>query len=117
MNIEAFHTFAIEQKLVTEDQPFEETGIALRVYGKIFAYIDLQRPHLVVMKCDEERAAFLRAHYRGVAPAWHWNKRYWNEVSLSADVPDDLIRDLALHAISEVLRKLPKKLQRAYADA
>ena len=57
----------------------------------------------------------LRDQYRGIQGAFHWNKKYWNEVHFDTDVPDDLILQLIDHSLSEVLRKLPKKTQAEYA--
>ena len=52
---------------------------------------------------------------RAVVGAWHWNKKYWNEVHFDADVPDDLVFQLIDHSLAEVLKKMPKKLQVEYA--
>ena len=49
---------------------------------------------------DEELAHFL---------AWHWNKKYWNQIWLNSDVSDSLLRQLIDHAWDEVNRKLPLK--------
>ncbi len=115
MNVETIREYCLAKPLVTEDMAFGPGGVLFRVYGKIFAYIDLERPYLVVTKCNPDRAISLRDRYAGITGAWHWNKRYWNDVRFDADVPDELILELVDHSLDEVLKKLPKKLQVEYA--
>lgn len=115
MNIEIIREYCLSKPLATEDTAFGPDTILFRVYDKIFACIDLERPDLVVVKCDAEYALSLREQYSGIRPAWHWNKRYWNELCFDCDVDDALIFRLIDHSLEEVLKKLPKKAQQAYA--
>lgn len=115
MNIEIIREYCLSKPLATEDTAFGPDYILFRVYDKIFACIDLERPDLVVVKCDAEYALLLREQYSGIRPAWHWNKRYWNELCFDCDVDDALIFRLIDHSLEEVLKKLPKKTQQAYA--
>ena len=109
MNIQTVRQYCLAKPLATEDSAFGPEGVLFRVYNKIFAYIDLEKPYLVVLKADPDYAIELRDQYRGIQGAFHWNKKYWNEVHFDTDVPDDLILQLIDHSLSEVLRKLPKK--------
>ncbi len=115
MNIEAIRNYCLSKPLATEDSAFGPEGILFRVYNKIFAYLDLERPDLVVLKCAPDYALDLRDKYNGIQGAWHWNKKYWNEVHFDTDVPNQLILELIDHSLSEVLKKLPKRLQHEYA--
>ncbi len=115
MNIEIVRNYCLSKPLATEDSAFGPDGILFRVYNKIFAYLDLQRPYLVVLKCAPDYAIELRDKYNGIRGAWHWNKKYWNEVYFETDVPDQLIFELIDHSLNEVLKKLPKRLQNEYA--
>ena len=115
MNIETIRDYCLAKPLTTEDTAFGPDTVLFRIYDKIFACIDLERPDLVVVKCDAEYALQLREQYSGIRPAWHWNKRYWNEVCFDCDVDDALIFRLIDHSLAEVLKKLPKKTQQAYA--
>lgn len=115
MDIETIRTYCLSKPLATEDTAFGPEGILFRVYNKIFAYLDLERPDLVVLKCDPDYAIELRDAYSGIQGAWHWNKKYWNEVRFETDVPDQLILSLIDHSLSEVLKKLSKRLQNEYA--
>lgn len=115
MTIEDIRAYCLAKPLATEDSAFGPEGILFRVYRKIFAYLDLERPDLVVLKCGPDYAIELRDRYAGITGAWHWNKRYWNDVRLDADVPETLIYQLIDHSLAEVLHKLPRKTQAAYA--
>ena len=56
MNIEIIREYCLSKPLATEDTAFGPDYILFRVYDKIFACIDLERPDLVVVKCDAEYA-------------------------------------------------------------
>lgn len=111
MNTEEFRTYCLSLPQVTEDMPFDDTVLTFRIKGKIFAAIILDKPELVVMKCDPERAQRLRERYPSIEGAWHWNRKYWNQIRCDREVGDDLLRELADHAYEEVWKKLPKKLR------
>ncbi len=111
MDIEKFREYCLSLPCVTEDFPFDETVLVFRVKNKIFACVCLDKPELGVLKCDPEYAIELRDHYMAIEPAWHWNKKYWNQIWFNRDVDDKLIYDLAAHSYSEVVKKLPKKDQ------
>lgn len=115
MDIEAIRTYCLSKPLATEDAAFGEDIILFRIYHKIFACLDLTRSDRVVVKCDADYAVDLRDRYHGICGAWHWNKKYWNEVLFDTDVPDELIYSLIDHSLCEVLKKLPKKTQNEYA--
>lgn len=116
MDIEAIRTYCMSMRGVTEDCAFGEDVVLFRLCGKIFACIDLERPDRVVVKTSEEQAVYLRAHYQGIQEAWHWNKRYWSEVLLEADVPDTVVRTL-LDGSYEIIRfALPKKTLYNFRD-
>lgn len=76
--------------------------------GKMFLCINFNTPDRITMKCDPEYAIELRDHYNGVEGAWHFNKKYWNQVFFDRDVDDKLIRQLIDHSYDEVIKNLPK---------
>ena len=114
MNIELIREYCLSKPLATEDSAFGEDCVLLRVYGKIFAFLGLEHPDRVVLKCDPDRAIALRDRYEGICGAFHWNKKYWNEVHFDTDVPDEVILELVDHSLSEVLKKLPRNTREEY---
>lgn len=116
MNIESVREYCLALPLATEDLPFDETTLVFRVLGKIFACVDMERPEWVTMKCDADRAQLLRDSHPEIEPAWHWNKKYWNQVLLTGSLSDDTIRQLLRHAYSEVVRKMKKSERLAHPE-
>ena len=109
MNIETIREYCLSLPLVTEDFPFDETTLVFRVLGKIFACLDLERPDRVTMKSHPDYALELRENHPEIEPAWHWNKKYWNQVNLTGLLEDELIQGLLRHSYSEVVKKLKKQ--------
>ena len=108
---------------VEECSPFEGLGypdIAFKIAGKIFAYLCVpgspscsrsDSVNLLVVKSDPDEAMELREKYPGIIePAWHWNKKHWNQVSFRGLLTDDLILSLIRHSYNEVAKKLPKRI-------
>ena len=109
MNIENFRDICLSLPLVAEDTPFDETTAVFRLKGKIFACIATEYPDKVVLKCDPALALELRAQYGAVQGAWHWNKKYRNDITLNGSLSDASITALVHHAYTEVNKKLPKR--------
>ena len=108
MNIESFRVCCLSQPLATEDMPFDDTVVTFRLKGRIFGCLMLDKPDLVVLKCEPERAEELRMRFPAIEGAFHWNKKYWNQIRLDGSVPDSLMEELVRHAWEQVNRKLPK---------
>lgn len=110
MNIESVRDYCLSLPFVTEDFPFDETTLAFRIMGKIFAMIDLEDTKWFVLKCEPERALDLRDRYSEITGAWHMNKKYWNQLDLYGDLTDGFVKSLIRHSYAEVVKKLPKKM-------
>ena len=64
--------------------------------GKMFALIDdSSKPLRVSLKCDPILAETLREKYETVVPGYHLNKKHWNTIILTGQLPDDDVKDLA----------------------
>lgn len=120
MNIEELREYCLSIKGASESFPFDEQNLVFKVMGKMFALTDISPKDgvfFVVLKCDSEYALDLRSEYEAIEPAFHFNKKYWNSILLSGDVPKSLIQDLIKHSVDEVLKKLSKKLQAEYNES
>ena len=113
MNIETLRDYCLSLPQVTEYFPFDETTLAFRVGEKIFAMLDLEDTEWFVLKCNPDYAVLLRDRYPEIAPAWHMNKKYWNQLDIAA-LDDELFHSLVDHSYTEVLKKLPKKIRTKY---
>ncbi|GAU67133.1 hypothetical protein SSP35_04_02150 [Streptomyces sp. NBRC 110611] len=95
----------------TEEFPFPRHPdvSTFKVGGKIFALSTLtDAPLTVSLKCDPELAERLRAAHPEVVPGYHLNKRHWNTVSLTGELPDPLIRDMIEDSYDLVVASLPR---------
>lgn len=113
MNIEEARLYCLSKLGATEDFPFDETTLVFRVENKIFAITDLENTKWFCVKCDADRALELRDAYPQIAPAWHMNKKYWNQLDIE-HLSNELFFELVDHSYSEVLKKLPKKIRLKY---
>ena len=68
----------------------------------------------VSLKCSTDYVEDLRERYTAVEGAWHFNKKYWNQVFLDRDLDDKLIKQLIDHSYDEVIKKFPQKLRAKY---
>lgn len=114
MNIENIREYCLKKKAVTECFPFDDVNLVFKVVDRMFLLINLEKPTWIYMKCDPERAIELRDQYNGIEGAYHFNKKYWNQVSLESDVPEHLIRELIDHSYDEVMKKFTRKQKEAY---
>ncbi len=112
MNIEQFREYCLSKKGVTEDFPFDEATLCLRVVGKIFAITGLDSEQFKVnLKCDPDYALELREQHPEVQPGWHMSKKHWNTVDFEGALDERLLRQLIDHSYDLIVKSL-KKAQR-----
>jgi predicted DNA-binding protein (MmcQ/YjbR family) len=116
MNIESVREYCLSLPMATEDMAFGDDCLLLRVCGKIFAFLNFDKPEWLTVKCDPDYAIDLRDSYDDIQPAWHWNKKYWNQVLLTGQLHDDFVKALIRHSYSEVVKKLTKKLRAEHPE-
>ena len=109
MNIETLRQYCLTKPFTTEEFPFDDVSLVFKVMGKMFLLLPLDTPDSISVKCDPGYAIELREKYSGIEGAYHFNKKYWNSVSLNDDdIPDKLILGLIDHSYNQVVLKLPK---------
>ena len=84
-----------------EDYPFDEDSAVIKHLSnkKMFALVGVLEGRLQIsLKCDPDRADFLRSVYADVVPGYHFNKKHWNTVYLGGDVPEEEILELISHS-------------------
>ena len=121
MNIEQVREYTLSLYGVTEDQPFGDDNITFRLEGKIFMCLWLggdksdmknSEPRLA-LKLAPERNEELRARFSAVTPAWHWNKKHWNDVYYE-QLEDSLVMEWIKESCHLVASKLPKIVRQKY---
>lgn len=87
---------------VMKDYPFGKDVAVYKVgsaEGKMFALIDEKSmPVRISLKCDPQLAELLREKYETVLQGYHLNKKHWNTIICSGQVPEDELRDLIRHS-------------------
>ncbi|WP_432845266.1 MmcQ/YjbR family DNA-binding protein [Amycolatopsis sp. CA-161197] len=98
-----------------ETYPFGEHVLVVKVVGRAFAFIGLERPGSVGLKggANREEAAELRERYPESVAVLDYLGRYgWNRVDLGASpaaaVPDEELKELLDASYEAVRAKLPK---------
>ena len=88
MNIEEIREYCIAKEDTSEGLPFGDDVLVSKVFGKIFAFLNLEGPPRLSLKCDPELAIELRERYKAVNPGYHLNKKHWNTISLDGSILD-----------------------------
>ena len=109
MNIESISEYCRKKKGVTEDFPFDEDTLAIRVMSKIFLLASLEKiPLQINLKCDPEYAVELRERYDSVQPGFHMNKSHWNTVLIDGSIPNSELKEMIDHSYEQVVKGLKK---------
>jgi predicted DNA-binding protein (MmcQ/YjbR family) len=87
---------------VVLDYPFGENVAVYKLgdeKGKMFALIQEDAdPVRLSLKCDPTLAELLREKYDTVLAGYHLNKKHWNTIICTGQVPEDELRDLIRHS-------------------
>lgn len=116
MDIETVREYCLSLPMTTEDMAFGEDLLLFRVCKKIFVCLSLDGEDYMALKCDPDYAIELRDGYAEIEPAFHWNKKYWNQLKIRGTLKSDIIKHLIRHSYSEVVKKLPKKVKTEFPE-
>ncbi len=106
MDVLAFRYYCLSLPFTEECTPFDETTLVYKVGGRMYAFADMVGFERIALKCDPEEALLLRERYPDeVTPAWHTNKRLWNDVRTTGDLPDAFIRAQIRNSYLLVVRR------------
>ena len=111
MNTEEVYAMCMEFPHAVDSFPFDDNTLVFTVGKKMFAVLPLEKPHLLIVKCDPERAIDLRERYHEVDAAWHFNKKHWNQLNITGNLTASFIREQVAHSYDLVMKKLPRKIK------
>jgi len=81
------------------DYPFGKEVADYKVNDKMFALIsEGKTPVNLSLKCDPVLAQTLREKYETIMPGYHLNKKHWNTMILSGQLPWPDVQDLIRHS-------------------
>ncbi len=87
------------------DYPFGKEAAVYKVGDKMFALIaEGSDPVRISLKCDPQLAEVLREKYESVMPGYHLNKKHWNTIVLSGQLPWEEIQGLIRHSYQLVAK-------------
>lgn len=107
INLTDIETLIMALPDVVKDYPFDETTAVYKIgsfEGKMFALISEKiTPVRLSLKCDPQLAELLREKYETVLQGYHLNKKHWNTIICSGQVPLDEMADLIRHSYELVV--------------
>ena len=113
MDIIDLREYILTLPLVEECQPFGDDAVVYKVGGRMFVCYVLEHTERVAVKCNPDRAIALRdEHLSAITPAWHFNKRHWNDIYFE-QLPRNIVEREIRHSFLTVIREnvTPKALR------
>jgi predicted DNA-binding protein (MmcQ/YjbR family) len=113
MDIIDVRTYTLSLPNVEECQPFGDDAVVYKVGGRMFMCCVLEHAERVAVKCNPDRAIVLRdRHLSAITPAWHFNKRHWNDIYFE-QLPREIVEREIRHSYLTVIREnvTPKALR------
>ncbi len=81
------------------DYPFGKEVAVYKVSDKMYALIqEGKTPVRLSLKCDPQLAQLLREKYESVQAGYHLNKKHWNTIILSGQLPWEEIQGFIRHS-------------------
>lgn len=114
MDVSNLRRFCLEKVGVTEDMPFDESVLALRVGGKIFALTNINNEEFSVnLKAHPDLIVQWREEYPDIVlPGYHMSKKHWNTVYPNRGLKPDQFFEMVNTSYEAVFRTLPKWKQK-----
>lgn len=95
--------YVLSMPNAVRDYPFGEEVAVYKIDDKMFALIqEGKSPVRISLKCDPQLSLLLRDKYESVMPGYHLNKKHWNTVIVSGQLPWEEVRALILHSYNLV---------------
>jgi predicted DNA-binding protein (MmcQ/YjbR family) len=73
--------------------------------AKMFALVtEGKEPAQISLKCDPQLSEILREKYETVLPGYHLNKKHWNTIILTGQLPWEEVQGLIRHSYDLVAK-------------
>ena len=109
MNIEEVREYCLSLPGTEEAMPYGNDRLVFRIGGKIYLHIWLEAPNpTIAVKLLPERGEELREKFNAFSPAYHLNKKHWNDIFIEDTFPPEMIQGWIRESYDLVKRKLPK---------
>jgi predicted DNA-binding protein (MmcQ/YjbR family) len=99
MNHKDVEAYILSMPNAVLDYPFGKDVAVYKVQDKMFALIsEGKEPVNLSLKCDPQLSTVLREKYETVMPGYHLNKKHWNTLILTGQLPWEEIQALIRHS-------------------
>lgn len=116
MEVHEILEYCAAKKGVEETFPFDQETLVLKVGGKMFMLIPLEKhPLTISVKTDPEWSEELREQHPQIKGAYHMNKTHWNSV-VCEGLRRELILEMVDHSYDLIFKSLTKKMQNEILD-
>lgn len=103
MNHKQVEEYVLSMPNAKLDYPFGESVAVYKVNDKMFALIpEGKDPVSISLKCDPLLAKDLREKFETVMEGYHLNKKHWNTILLTGQLPWEDVKSLILHSYNLV---------------
>lgn len=103
MNHKTVEEYILSMPNARLDYPFGEGVAVYKVQDKMFALIsEGTDPLRISLKCDPQLSQVLREKYETVLEGYHLNKKHWNTIILTGQLPWEEIQGLIVHSYNLV---------------
>ena len=110
MNSTAVEKYLASLKGAESSYPFGPDALVFKVMGKMFALLaEHEGVPKVTFKCIPEDGAMLVSQFESVIPGYYMSKKHWITISLTGELPLEMLYDLADDSYRLVVNKLTKK--------
>ncbi|MCP3670800.1 MAG: MmcQ/YjbR family DNA-binding protein [Gammaproteobacteria bacterium] len=93
--------------------PFGPEALVFKVMGKMFALVSQQEETpRITLKCAPSDGEVLVGQFKSIVPGYYMNKKHWITISLTGEIPEEMIIDLAGVSYNLVVSKLTKARKR-----
>lgn len=104
MNHKKVEKYILSMPNAKLDYPFGEDVAVYKIRDKMFALIrEGKEPVQLSLKCDPQLAVLLRAKYETVMQGYHLNKKHWNTIVLTGQIPWEEIQGFIRHSYDLVV--------------
>lgn len=99
MTHKAVETYLLSMPNARLEYPFGEGVAVYKVGDKMFALVaEKSDPISLSLKCDPQLAVTLRERYESVQSGYHLNKKHWNTILLTGQLPWEEVQALIRHS-------------------
>jgi predicted DNA-binding protein (MmcQ/YjbR family) len=99
MNNKTVEEYILSMANARLDYPFGDGVAVYKAGDKMFALIaEKSDPVNLSLKCDPQLAKLLREKYETVMEGYHLNKKHWNTLLLTGQLPWEEVQALILHS-------------------